>query len=164
MSVSWTVACQAPLSMGFSRQEYWSRLLFPSPGDLPESGIEFGSPALQADSTVWAIREAQFPEVMALRDVAFGRWLGHEGQTLMNRISALIKEAQRVLLPLPPCGHSKRDSHLSTRKLAVIRHSESWTFWPSELRELNFYYFTATQSMVFCYSILHELRHLISKP
>ena len=45
-----TVAHQAPLSMGFSRQEYWSRLAFPSPGDLPNPGIEPGSLALQADS------------------------------------------------------------------------------------------------------------------
>ena len=46
----WTVACQAPLSMGFSRQEYWSGWPFPSPGDLPNSGIKPGSPTLQADS------------------------------------------------------------------------------------------------------------------
>ena len=46
----WTVAHQAPLSMGFSRQEYWSGLPFPSPGDLPDPGIEPRSPALQADS------------------------------------------------------------------------------------------------------------------
>ena len=46
----WTVACQAPLSRGFSRQEYWSGLPFPSPGDLPKPGIEPGSPALQADA------------------------------------------------------------------------------------------------------------------
>ena len=46
----WTVACQAPLSMGFSRQEYWSGLLFLSPEYLPNPGIEPGSPALQADS------------------------------------------------------------------------------------------------------------------
>ena len=46
----WTVACQAPLSMGFFRQEYWSGLPFPSPGDLPNPGIEPRSPALQADS------------------------------------------------------------------------------------------------------------------
>ena len=39
-----------PLSMGFSRQEYWSGLPFPSPGDLPDPGIEPGAPALQADS------------------------------------------------------------------------------------------------------------------
>ena len=46
----WTVAHQASLSMGFSRQEYWSGLPFPSPGDLPSPGIEPRSPALQADS------------------------------------------------------------------------------------------------------------------
>ena len=46
----WTVAHQAPLSMGFSRQGYWSGFPFPSPGDLPDPGIEPGSPALQADS------------------------------------------------------------------------------------------------------------------
>ena len=46
----WTVACQTPLSMGFSRQEYWSGLPFPSPGDLPDPGMEPGSPALQAGS------------------------------------------------------------------------------------------------------------------
>ena len=47
---SWTVACKAPLSVGFSRQEYWSGLPFPSPRDLPDPGIEPGLPALQADS------------------------------------------------------------------------------------------------------------------
>ena len=45
----WTVACQAPLSVGFSRQEYWSVLPCSPPGDLPDPGIEPGSPALQAD-------------------------------------------------------------------------------------------------------------------
>ena len=48
--VSWTVSRQVPLSMEFSRQEYLSGLPFPSPGDLPDPGIEPGSPALQADS------------------------------------------------------------------------------------------------------------------
>ena len=46
----WTTACQAPLSMEFSRSEYWSGLPFPSPGDLPEPGIKPRSLALQADS------------------------------------------------------------------------------------------------------------------
>ena len=45
-----TVAGQAPLSREFSRQEYWSRLPFPSPEDLPDPGIDPGSPALEADS------------------------------------------------------------------------------------------------------------------
>ena len=46
----WTIAYQAPPSMGFSRQECWSGLPFPSPGDLPDPGIKPGSPALQADA------------------------------------------------------------------------------------------------------------------
>ena len=46
----WTVAYQVPPSVGFSRQEYWSGLPFPSPGDLPNPGTEPGSPALQADA------------------------------------------------------------------------------------------------------------------
>ena len=46
----WTTACQAPQSMGFPRQEHWSGFPFPSPGDLPDPGIEPVSPALPADS------------------------------------------------------------------------------------------------------------------
>ena len=46
----WTVAHQAPPSMEFARQEDWSGLTFPSPGDLPDPGIEAGSPAFQADA------------------------------------------------------------------------------------------------------------------
>ena len=46
----WTAAHQAPLSMGFSREEYWSGLPFPSPGDLPDPGIKPRSPALRAET------------------------------------------------------------------------------------------------------------------
>ena len=46
----WTISCQAPLSVEFSRQEYWSGLPFPSAGDLPDPGTEPASPALQVDS------------------------------------------------------------------------------------------------------------------
>ena len=49
-AIPWTVAYQVPLSVKFSRQEYWSGLPFPSPGDLPDPGIESRSPALQAGS------------------------------------------------------------------------------------------------------------------
>ena len=60
----WTVARQAPLSKGFSRQEYWRGLLFLSPGDLPDPGIKstsLASPALAVGfCTSWATREAQF--------------------------------------------------------------------------------------------------------
>ena len=50
METPWTVAHQAPLSMEFSRQEYWSGQSFPFPGDLTDPGFEPRSPALQADS------------------------------------------------------------------------------------------------------------------
>ena len=50
LAIPWTVVCQAPLSIEFPRQGYWSGLPFPSPRDLPDSGIEPRSPALQADS------------------------------------------------------------------------------------------------------------------
>ena len=57
----WTVACQASLAMGFSMQEYWSGLPFPSPGELPDSGIEPGSPALAGRFfNNWATREALY--------------------------------------------------------------------------------------------------------
>ena len=46
----WTVAYQAPRSIGFSRQDYWSGMPFPSPGDLPNPGIKPGSPELQTDA------------------------------------------------------------------------------------------------------------------
>ena len=58
MSDSWTVACQAPLSMGFSRQEYWSRLPFSSPRDLPDPEMEPMSPvapALADDSLLFEL-------------------------------------------------------------------------------------------------------------
>ena len=55
----WTIARQAPLSMGFSRQECWSGLPFPPPRDLPDPGMELASPALQADFLLkWATWEA----------------------------------------------------------------------------------------------------------
>ena len=49
----WTVACQAPLLLRFFKQEYWSGLPFPSPGDRPDPRIELGPPALQSDS-LWS--------------------------------------------------------------------------------------------------------------
>ena len=84
----WTVARQAPLSMGFSRQEYWSGLPFPSPGDLPDPGIKPASPALafrdkaatqgltQASCiagrffTIWATREAYITHLQN-REISF---------------------------------------------------------------------------------------------
>ena len=58
-----TVTYQAPLSMGFCRQEYWSGLPFPSPGNLPDPGIEPGSPEMQADS-LWSEPPGKPPRCM----------------------------------------------------------------------------------------------------
>ena len=64
----WTVACQAPLSMGFPRQKYWTGLPFPSPGDLPNPGTKPTSPASQADSLSLSPWEAYF---LVMRQVKF---------------------------------------------------------------------------------------------
>ena len=72
-STPWTVAYKAPLSMEFSRQEYWSGLPFPSPGDLPRPRIEPGSPTLQEDALL-----SEPPGKPVLREILFifDEWLG----------------------------------------------------------------------------------------
>ena len=80
----WTVAHQAPPSMGFSRQGYWNGLPFPSPGDLPDPGIEPRSPALEADAlTSEPPRKPQHPSFLGegqnlglLMNCGFPPWLG----------------------------------------------------------------------------------------
>ena len=66
----WTVACQVPLSMGFSRQEHWSRLPCPPPGDLPDPGMEPTSPALAGrfftTSFTWEAHWALYPNLFAM--------------------------------------------------------------------------------------------------
>ena len=63
----WTVVHQAPLSMGFSRQEYWSGLPFPSPGDLPPPGLEPWASPMQVDSKQvkqWIVKKQKVPDNM----------------------------------------------------------------------------------------------------
>ena len=87
----WTIACQAPLSMGFFRQEYWSGLPFSSPTDLPSPRIKPRSPALQADSlSTKATREA-------LRFILLGnslavQWLGLGAIIAGARVQSLVEE------------------------------------------------------------------------
>ena len=81
-ATSWTVAHQAPLSMRFSRQGYWSGLPFPSPGDLPNPGIQPRCPALWADSLPAELQEKPlwFPswkQSMGYKEVA-GKMVGFE--------------------------------------------------------------------------------------
>ena len=69
-----TIACQAPLFMEFSRQEYWSGLPFPSPEDLPDPGIKPWSPALQADSLPFELQGNPMTEYMAVCLEGFGSY------------------------------------------------------------------------------------------
>ena len=69
----WTVAYQAPLTMRFSRQGYWTGLSFPSPGDLPNPGTELRSPTLQADSLPTEPQVAKNPPPA---NTGLDRWVG----------------------------------------------------------------------------------------
>ena len=79
----WAIAHQAPLSMGFSRQKYWNWLPLPSPGSLLDTGIEPGSPALQADSL-----PSQPPQSLLLWKKTHYSWrkrsCGRRSQTISN--------------------------------------------------------------------------------
>ena len=70
----WTIACQAPLSMGFPRQEYWSGLPFPSPGDLPNPGIKPMSPALASGGALPLCHQGS-PIVGLAKWVQKGEWM-----------------------------------------------------------------------------------------
>ena len=72
---AWTVAPQAPPSMEFSRQEYWSGFPSPSPGDLPDPGIEPGSPTLQADSLLSEPPGKQVLLIMLTGTILTQSWL-----------------------------------------------------------------------------------------
>ena len=92
-ATSWTVTYRAPPSMGFSRQEYWSGLPFLSPGDLPNPGIELGSPEFRRFS-IWTTREV--PNVNKLwpnkRPLFTARETNRNTATIMN-VQTIKREA-----------------------------------------------------------------------
>ena len=93
----WTVAYEAPPSMGFSRQEYWSVLPFPSPGDLPNARNELESPALQAD-TIWATKD-----IVSSRQICKDR---------EKEINLTLSSYLLWLLPQCPIGQTKEQESL----------------------------------------------------
>ena len=97
-AISWTVACQALLSMAFSRQEYRSGLPWPSPGDLSHPGIEPGSPALQAVFTIWATREALTPKGIVLKS-RFWFSRSEDGRWAAGDLASLVSAQALLLLP-----------------------------------------------------------------
>ena len=94
----WTVAHQAVLSMGFSRQEYWSGLPFPSPGHLPDPGIKPKSPTLQAD----ALTSEPPGNVAEKARVYHSQCFGHQGMKLA--LMFILREASSY--SYIPCGCS----------------------------------------------------------
>ena len=90
-STSWTGACQASLSMGFSRQEYWSGLPFPSPGDLPNQGLNPGLLHCRWFFTIWAPRET------------LSVYLGFKGTSVMP-VCSLLSEELKLAYTRPLLG------------------------------------------------------------
>ena len=120
----WTAAHQAPVSMGFSRQEYWSGLPFTSPGDLHNPGIELKSPALQADSLpteLWAKSQMLWEVTNQCREpLAMGVWWSWCLWGLqLSCLSASSPPASPVLIEpvgnsMLPGSQSCTSSHLPT--------------------------------------------------
>ena len=97
--IAWAAARQAPLPTGFSRQEYWSGLPFPSPGHLPQSRLEPVSPAVQADSLPCATREASNRRQKADGKAAILKNLVHSALKGMERTGPVDKTGGHSLGP-----------------------------------------------------------------
>ena len=138
----WTVAYQAPPFIGFSKQEYWSGLPFPSPGDLPDPGIEPGSPAFQAD---------------ALTSEPRGTWIK---KSSLSKKTTVMKYT-RTHVCLYVYAHTHTYTHTHTTRLNCKGLEKTWkpkwalrrpTFdlghLPPILVILNFYSFTRREEQM----------------
>ena len=91
LETPWTGAWQVPLTMGFPRQEYWSGLPFPSPGDLPYPGIKPMSPALQADSLLLSHHGSPFSNIRKhIIFICNRQQYGHEGEGNLNNVQNVL--------------------------------------------------------------------------
>ena len=121
----WTVAYQAPLSVGFSRQEYWSGLPFPSLGDLSDPGIEPGSPTLQADALP-SEPLGKSPQVMKVffyqRAFSGERERAHRWHRFMPTFPSACSHMSEWLLLSSPCDCSGTGGSLG-RWSHLIHHS-----------------------------------------
>ena len=109
----WTVAYQAPPSMGFSRQEYWNGLSFPSPGDLPDPGIEPRYPAFQADaSTSQPPGKLDLPSFLKTRKAS----ILFTHIFLQGTICSLPGASMAIQIPQPGRRHLQRRNKEITKK------------------------------------------------
>ena len=123
----WTVAYQAPPSMGFSRQECWSGLPFPSPGDLPNPGIEPGSPALQADT----LPSEPSGKQRDSREIFLSYLQSNESQTSMELFTHNPRSQQTVNeYPQTIKRKEDRSGILFPGKILVIHQSKRKTSLP----------------------------------
>ena len=136
----WTVGCQAPLSMGFSRQEYWSGFLCPPPGDLPDPGIEPTSPASQADSlplshseisltdTILRKRSKQTPSVMGQAEIT--RYLmgcNKKSTPELPCVPAAKTLSSQCRAPGFSCWSGNQIPHVATKTLHTTMKMENAT-------------------------------------
>ena len=125
LCVPWTVAHKPPLSVGFSRQEYWSALPFPSPGYLPNTGIKPKYPALHADSLPYKpIMEVQFSSVAqscptlcnpmnrCMPGLPVHHKLPEFTQTHVHRVSDAIQPSHPLASPSPPAPNPSQHQSL----------------------------------------------------
>ena len=112
LATPYTVACQAPLSMGFSRPEYWSGLPFPSAGDLPDPGIEPTSLALQSDSLP--------TELWRKHTTTLRKWAAGWSPGDVGSISTLLGY---LLSFSTPAAITENSKHSETSWRKTVRHS-----------------------------------------
>ena len=124
----WTVAYQASPSMGFSRQEYWSGLPFPSPGDLSDPGIEPRSPALEADTLTSEPPGKHTSKVMLkILQARLQRYLNHE----LPEFKMVLEKAKEPEIKLPASIRSskKQESSRKTSISALLTMPKPLTVW-----------------------------------
>ena len=127
----WTVACWIPLSMEFSRQEYLSRFPFPSPGDLPKSGVEPRSPALQAESLPFELPGK--PQVKVVSDSATPCTVAFQALLSMEFSSQEYSSGYLFPYPgyLPKPGIKPRSPTLQVPSEVPRKPTLSWYKWNS---------------------------------
>ena len=127
----WTVAHQAPLSMGLSRQVYWSGSPFPSPGHLPDWGIEPGSPALQSDSLpseppgkLLRAKRTDHGQEKKWRGSLWAQWVSYNPQNLVTVLEGMGDYVAKG----------------SERWGSILEKLREWCYRPVWLRKWDEYY------------------------